>query len=57
MLREMAQTLRSRRNETSGSLWLLFVLDSGKSAIHLLLLRLDKRRGGKSGGESEETAA
>ena len=57
MLREMAQTLRSRRNETSGSLWLLFVLDSGKSAIYLLLLRLDKRRGGKSGGESEETAA
>ena len=56
MLREMAQTLRSWRNETSGSLWLLFVLDSGKSAIHLLLLRLDKRCGGKSGGESEETA-
>lgn len=56
MLREMAQTLRSRRNETSGSLWLLFVLDSGKSAIYLLLLRLDKRCGGKSGGESEETA-
>ena len=56
MLREMAQTLRSRRNETSGSLWLLFVLDSGKSAIYLLLLRLDKRYGGKSGGESEETA-
>ena len=55
MLREMAQTIRSRRNETSGSLWLLFVLDSGKSAIYLLLLRLDKRRGGKSGGESEET--
>ena len=56
MLREMAQTLRSRWNETSGSLWLLFVLDSGKSAIYLLLLRLDKRYGGKSGGESEETA-
>ena len=57
MLREMAQTLRSRRNETSGSLWLLFIHDSGKSAIYLLLLRLDKRCGSKSGGESEETAA
>ena len=56
MLREMAQTLRSRRNETSGSLWLLFVLDSGKSAIYLLLLCFNKRCGGKSGGESEETA-
>ena len=57
MLREIPQTLGPWRNETSGSLWLLFILDGSKTAIHLLLLRLDKRCGGKSGGKSEETAA
>ena len=57
MLREIPQTLGPWRNETSSSLWLLFILDGSKTAIHLLLLRLDKRCGGKRGGESEEIAA
>ena len=57
MLGEMAHALRSRRNERSIAVGLLFGFDGSKSSIHLLLLRLNKRGCGKSGRESEEFAA